>query len=168
MRSLVVLALRGILVISLAGSLAVQVGMAPLLWQDLRDAPRSVGIPLVTIFVLGIACLQVVAVCVWQLVTTVRRGTIFKRAPFRWIDVMAGAIAAASALVLAVAVVARHANHQVPGDAVAPGVVALVCGAALVLAGVALIVVVLRTLLAQAVALDTRADHLQSELDEVI
>jgi hypothetical protein len=42
-------------------------------------------------------------------------------------------------------------------------------GRALVrLAGVALVVGVLRLLLAQAVALDTTAQHLQAELDEVI
>ena len=38
----------------------------------------------------------------------------------------------------------------------------------LVVGGVALIVLVLRLLLAQAVALDTEAKHLQSELDTVI
>ena len=41
-------------------------------------------------------------------------------------------------------------------------------GASLVAGGVALIVLVLRMLLAQAVALDVEARHLQSELDEVI
>jgi hypothetical protein len=37
-----------------------------------------------------------------------------------------------------------------------------------VVAGVALVVFVLRALLAQAVALDSQARHLQAELDEVI
>ena len=38
----------------------------------------------------------------------------------------------------------------------------------LVVAGIALVVYVLRPLLAQAVTLDSRAKYLQSELDEVI
>ena len=38
----------------------------------------------------------------------------------------------------------------------------------MIVAGVALIVLVLRMLLAQAVALDAEAHHLQAELDEVI
>jgi hypothetical protein len=46
--------------------------------------------------------------------------------------------------------------------------VGLICGLSLVVAGVALVVYVLRVLLAQAVALDSEAKHLQSELDEVI
>ena len=55
-----------------------------------------------------------------------------------------------------------------PGEAVAPGIVLLICGIFLTVAGVALIVLVLRMLLAQAVALDAKAHHLESELNEVI
>lgn len=51
---------------------------------------------------------------------------------------------------------------------VAPGVVGLACGAAVVVAEVALVVYVQRMLLAQAVARDAQARELQSELDEVI
>ena len=55
-----------------------------------------------------------------------------------------------------------------PGEAVAPGVVLLIGGLAVMVAGVALIVLVMRMLLAQAVARDAEAHHLQAELDEVI
>ncbi len=51
-----------------------------------------------------------------------------------------------------------------PGEAVAPGVVLLVGGAGGLVAGVALIVLVLRMLLAQAVARDAEATQLQAEL----
>ncbi|MNL85974.1 hypothetical protein D3C87_2144850 [compost metagenome] len=54
-----------------------------------------------------------------------------------------------------------------PGE-IAPGIVMLICGAALMIGGVALVVLVMRTLLAQAVARDAEAKHLRSELDEVI
>ena len=44
----------------------------------------------------------------------------------------------------------------------------LIGGAGVMVAGVALLVLVLRMLLAQAVARDAEAQHLQAELDEVI
>jgi hypothetical protein len=46
--------------------------------------------------------------------------------------------------------------------------VLLIGGAGVLVAGIALIVLVLRMLLAQAVARDAEAHHLQAELDEVI
>ena len=72
-----------------------------------------------------------------------------------------GAVAAASLLTFGLGVVLA------PGEAVAPGVVLLVGGAAVLVAGIALIVLVMRMLLAQAVARDTEAHHLQAELDEI-
>jgi hypothetical protein len=44
----------------------------------------------------------------------------------------------------------------------------MIGGAALIVAGMALIVLVLRMLLAQAVARDQEAHHLRAELNEVI
>jgi len=70
--------------------------------------------------------------------------------------------AVAALLTLALAVVLA------PGEAVPPGMVLLVCGLAVMAAGIALVVLVLRMLLAQAVARDTEAQHLRAELDEVI
>jgi hypothetical protein len=76
--------------------------------------------------------------------------------------VVVAAIAAAAALTFAMAVTLA------PGEAVPPGMVLLICGLALVIARVALIVLVLRMLLAQAVARDVEATHLRAELDQVI
>lgn len=162
MGKLTVRALRTVLAIALAGSVFVQAVMVPLLWIDLREAPAAVRVPVVVIVLLGIVTMQVSAVCVWRLLTMVRRGTVFSHAAFRYVDIVIGAIAAASLLTFALGVTLA------PGEAVAPGVVLLIGGVALVVAGVALIVLVLRMLLAQAVALDAEAHHLQSELDEVI
>lgn len=164
----VIRALRGVIAIALLGSLVVQFGLMPLLWIDLEDAHRGVQISLVAIGVLGVACLQVIGVCVWRLLTLVRRGTVFSQAAFRYVDRIIAAVAAGAVLIFAIAVVARAINHTTPGDEVAPGAVGLICGLALVAGGVALLVYVLRALLAQAVALDAEAKHLQSELDEVI
>ncbi|WP_144794229.1 DUF2975 domain-containing protein [Microbacterium paludicola] len=51
---------------------------------------------------------------------------------------------------------------------VAPGIVALVCGAALVLGGMALLVFVMKALLRQAIDRENEAQTLRTELGEVI
>lgn len=162
MGDLAVLALKAVLAVALLGSLVVQGVMVPLLWRDLDDAPAGVRVPLIVVIVLGIACLQIIAVCLWRLLTMVRRGTVFSHAAFRYVDVVIGATALGSVLTFGIAVVLA------PGDSAAPGTVGLICGVSLVVAGVALLVLVLRMLLVQAVAIDSRARDLQSELDEVI
>jgi hypothetical protein len=118
--------------------------------------------PLIVMALLGIVTVQVTVVCVWRLLTMVRRGTVFSHAAFRWVDIVFGAVAAASLLMFGLGVLLA------PGEAVAPGTVLLIGGASVLIAGIALIVLVLRMLLAQAVARDTEAQHLQDELNEVI
>ena len=162
MGKLTLLALRIVLAMVLTGSLFVQVVMVPLFWQDLDDAPAGVRIPVVAIVVLGIVSVQVTAVCVWKLLTMVRRGTVFSDAAFRFVDLIFLAVAFASALAFTLGVVLA------PGEDVAPGVVLLIGGLGVCIAGVALIVLVMRHLLAQAVALDSETKHLQAELDAVI
>ena len=163
MGKLTVLALRLVIALVLAGSLFVQVWMVPLFSADLVEAgaPDGPRIALLAVVVLGIVCVQVTAVCVWKLLTMVRRGTVFSHGAFRFVDIIFGAIAAAAALMFGIAVILA------PGD-IAPGIILLICGASVMIAGVALIVLVLRALLAQAVARDTEARKLRSELDEVI
>ena len=168
METWAVRALQVIIGVALAGSVFVQCVLVPLIWVDMDDARPAIRIPFVVILVLGIATLQVTAVCIWRLLSMVRRGTVFSTAAFRYVDLVIGAVGTASVLVLGIAVLAAYSNRTTPGDEVAPGLVGLVCGASLVVAGVAVLVLVLRMLLAQAVALDTAAKHLQSELDEVI
>jgi hypothetical protein len=168
MGKLAVLTLRVVIAIALAGSMFVQFMIVWFLGQGEFGARPDVGVPLAVVVILGIVTLQVTAVCIWKLLTMVRRGTVFSLAAFRFVDVVIGAIATGAALIFGIAVIAAYANRTTPGDEVAPGIVALVCGASLVTAGVAMIVLVLRTLLAQAVALLVEAKALQTELDEVI
>ena len=155
MGTLTVRALRAVLVAMLLGSVFVELVMVPLLWMDLDEAPSGVRVPVVAIVVLGIVCVQVVAVCVWRLLTMVRRDTVFSDGAFRYVDVIAGAVTTASLLTFALGVVLA------PGEDVAPGVVLLIGGLAVCVAGVALVVLVLRALLAQ-------ATRLRTELDAVI
>ena len=56
------------------------------------------------ITILGMVSVQVALVCVWRLVTMVRRGTVFSHAAFRYVDVMIGAIVAAALVWFAVTV----------------------------------------------------------------
>ncbi|MFD5430053.1 DUF2975 domain-containing protein [Streptomyces sp. NPDC127084] len=165
MGNLTVLALRLVLVALLAGSLFVQTVMVPLLAGDMEGLDPDVAYlrtPTLMITVLGLMSAQVVLVCVWRLVTMVRRGTVFSDGAFRYVDVVIGAFTAAALLVFALGVVLA------PGEAVPPGIVLLIGGAGLAVLGVALIVLVLRMLLAQAVARDVEAARMRTELDGVI
>ncbi|WP_068928233.1 DUF2975 domain-containing protein [Planobispora rosea] len=165
MGKLTVHALRAVLVALLAGSVFVQAVMVPLLAADLEGLNTEftyLRIPLIVIALLGVVSVQVVLVCVWRLVTMVRRGTVFSHAAFRYVDIVIGAIVAAALLVFALGFVLA------PGDPVAPGIVLLIGGFGLAVLGVALVVLVLRMLLAQAVARDAEAAQMQAELDEVI
>ena len=170
MGNLALHALRVVLALCLAGTVFVQVVMVPVLAADLRGADGAtlgtmewpiLAVVFLALLFLGIVTIQVTLVCVWRLLTMVRRGTVFSDAAFRYVDIVIGAIAVASVLTFGIAAVLA------PGD-LAPGLVLLVCGAGLLVAGVALIVYVMRVLLAQAVARDVEANHLQAELDEVI
>jgi hypothetical protein len=99
---------------------------------------------------------------VWRLVMMVRRGTVFSFAAFRYVDAVIGAIVAAALLWFAVTA------FNAPGQRDDPGVTVIMGGIGVAILGVALIVLVLRMLLAQAVARDTEAAQLRSELDQVI
>lgn len=165
MGRLTVLALRIVFTVVLVGSLFVQVVMVPLLAADLDEVNPDhayLRVPLIVFPVLFILAIQVAAVSVWKLVTMVRSGTVFSDGAFRYVDIVIGSLAAASALTFGLGIVLA------PGEAVAPGVVLLVGGAGVLVAGIALIVLVLRFLLVQAVARDADARHLQAELDEVV
>ncbi len=158
-------ALRALLAAALAGSVFLQVVMVPLVFRDMDGADQDVldvRVPVLVIIVLGIVTTQVVMVCLWRLVTMVRRGTVFSHASFRFVNIIIGAIAAASALTFGLGVVLA------PGEAVAPGIVLLIGCAAAVIAGIALVVAVMRSLLAQAVAREAEASQLRAEMDEVI
>lgn len=161
MGDVTIVVLRVVIALSLIGSLVVQTVIAPLLWADLAGEQLWGRIVLIGVLVLGVATMQVFAVCVWMLLTRVRRGSIFSTSSFRLVDVIIGAIAAAAVLALVLAVALA------PGGT-APGIVGLICGASLVLGGMALLVVVMKALLRQAIDRDTEARTLRSELDDEV
>ncbi|PVC92791.1 DUF2975 domain-containing protein [Streptomyces sp. CS014] len=163
MGKLTVRALRAVLVVVLTGTVFVQ---ALMLWVLISgNDPEDGSLPLTplrVITILGIGTAQVAMVCVWRLVTMVRRGTVFSHAAFRYVDAIIGSIVAAALVWFAVTAL------NAPGQRDDPGVTLIMGGVGLAILGVALIVLVLRTLLAQAVARDVEAAEMQAELDEVI
>ncbi|MEU4098475.1 DUF2975 domain-containing protein [Streptomyces sp. NPDC026673] len=163
MGKLTVRALRAVLVVVLAGTVFVQVGMVWVLVSG--NDPEDGSLPLTSfrvITILGMVAAQVALVCVWRLVAMVRRGTVFSHAAFRYVDGVIGAIVAAALLWFAVTVL------NAPGQREDPGVTVIMGGIGLAILGVALVVLVLRMLLAQAVTRDVEAAQMRAELDEVI
>jgi len=163
MRKPTVHALRAVLAMVLTGTVLIQVLMA---WTLISgNDPEDGSLPLTAlrlITILGMATIQVALVCVWRLVTMVRRGTVFSDAAFRYVDVMIGAIVAAALLWFTVTAI------NAPDQRDDPGVTLILGGIGVAILGVALVVLVLRMLLAQAVARDVEAAQLKAELNEVI
>jgi DUF2975 family protein len=163
MGKLAVRALRAVLVGVLAGTMLIQAGMV---WALVSGSdPEDGSLPLTAlrvITILGMLSVQVALVCVWRLVTMVRRGTVFSHAAFRYVDWVIGAIVAAALVWFAATII------NAPGQRDDPGVTIIMAGIGVAILGVALIVYVLRMLLAQAVVRDVEAAQMQAELDEVI
>ncbi|MEK9518574.1 DUF2975 domain-containing protein [Streptomyces venezuelae] len=163
MGDLAVRALRVVLAVVFVGTGLVQVLMV---WMMISgNDPEDGSLPLTPmriIVVLGMVAAQVALVCVWRLVAMVRRGTVFSHAAFRYVDGVIGAIVGAALLWFAVTAV------NAPGQREDPGVTVIMAGIGVAVLGVALIVLVLRMLLAQAVERDGEATRMRAELDEVI
>ncbi|MFI8895631.1 DUF2975 domain-containing protein [Streptomyces paradoxus] len=163
MGKLTLCALRAVLVVLLVGTVLVQ---ALMVWTLVSgNDPEDGSLPLTplrVITILGLVSAEVVLVCVWRLVTMVRRRTVFSRAAFRYVDAVIGAIVAAALVWFAVTIL------NAPGQRADPGVTVIMGGVGLAILGVALIVLVLRMLLAQAVARDAEASQMQAELNDVI
>ncbi|MFJ2933066.1 DUF2975 domain-containing protein [Streptomyces sp. NPDC087219] len=163
MGKLAVGALRAVLAVVLVGTVFVQALMVWVLVSGNDPEDGSLALtPLRVIVILGMVSAQVALVSVWRLVAMVRRGTVFSLAAFRYVDGVIGAIVAAALLWFAVTAI------NAPGQREDPGVTVIMAGIGVAILGVALIVLVLRMLLAQAVDRDVEAARMQAELDEVI
>jgi len=163
MGKLTVIALHAVLAVVLIGTVLIQV---LLVWTLISgNDPEDGSLPLTSlrlITILGMVTVQVALICVWRLVTMVRRGTVFSHAAFRYVDIVIGAIVAAALVWFTVTAI------NAPDQRDDPGVTLIMGGIGVAILGVALIVLVLRMLLAQAVARDVEATQLKAELNEVI
>ncbi|MGD6748897.1 DUF2975 domain-containing protein [Streptomyces sp. BH105] len=156
MGSWTVRALRAVLAVVFVGTVFVQVSMVWVLisGNDPEDGSRPLTAFRV-ITVLGMLAAQFALVCVGRLVGMVRRGTVFSHAAFRYVNGVIGAIVAVALLWFTVTAV------NAPGQREDPGATLIMGGIGLAILGVALVVLVMRMLLAQ-------ATELKAELDEVI
>jgi len=163
MGKLTVCALRTVLAVVITGTVLIQMLMV---WTLISgNDPEDGSLPLTSlrlITILGMVTVQVALVCVWRLVSMVRRGTVFSHAAFRYVDIVIGAIVVAAVVWFTVTAI------NAPGQRDDPGVTLIMGGIGVAILGVALIVVVLRMLLVQAIARDDEAMQLKAELSEVI
>ncbi|MEV7826361.1 DUF2975 domain-containing protein [Microbacterium enclense] len=161
MSPLLTRAAQAAIALALLGSVVVQAMILPSIYRDLADAPPTARVTFVGLLGLGILALQVFAVCVWRLLSKVRTGSAFAEAAFRDVDVITWSLVVVAAVLVAIGLLLA------PGD-VAPGVVGLIGGAAVVIGGVALLVRVMKGLLRQAIAREREVVGLRAELGEVI
>jgi uncharacterized membrane protein YjdF len=56
-----------------------------------------------TVAVLGVACIQVALIALWQLLAMIKSGAIFSLKAFRWLDTIIGAALGATAIAFGVA-----------------------------------------------------------------
>ena len=105
-------------------------------------------LPGVVAAILLIVCVQATFVCVWQLLSLVRRDAIFSRAAFRWVDGILVALIVATVITAAAFVLLLAAG------ATTPSISLLVLFGIVIGCGLCLLVVVLRGLLEKALRLE--------------
>lgn len=146
--------LLGALILAGIGAIALLPGMSAHLAETVSEYAhlRAPLLVLAIAFVaLGLIALGVVAI----LVERIHRGTILEAGSLRRVDVIIGALFAAVAVLVAVFVVISN------GQAGSPFLALILVGTALTLAALACLLLVLRSLLRQAIAL-------HDELEEVV
>jgi len=151
MRDAAILLTKALIVVLFAALLVCQTVLVPTLAGNAAAyAPEFAGlqVPGIVLTVLLLACVEVVLVCVWRLLSMVAEDSIFARAAFRWVDVIIIAVLAAVVLVIVGMILIDRAGAGTP-LALVGGILAIIVGL-----GIALLVVVLKELLRQAVQLE--------------
>ena len=151
---LVVTALRILLVVAFALLLLFQVMSLPGQFAHMAaESPQLAYLqwPLTVFSIVELLCVQAVIVSAWKLLTLVRHDRIFSKASLAWVDVIVWSVVAAWALLLGVFLFVGF-NADDPG---VPLLLFLFVVAGAVLA---LLLVVLRAVLRQAITLRTDMD----------
>ena len=147
----VVIPLRVLLVVVFAGLVMGQFLSMPGQFAYMaREEPDLAYLrwPLTALAFLVIACIQVVIVCTWRLLTLVRSDRIFSDEAFRWVDLIVAAMVAAWVLLTGFS---AYAIAQADD----PGTPILLLGMVLSGGVLILLMVVMRALLRQATTLRT-------------
>lgn len=152
----VVLPLRILLAIAFAAVLVAQIWAAPGLLPDLAEPTLERSIirwTMLAVSVLGLACVQVVIVCTWKLLTMVTLDRIFSASAMPWVNAIVWAIAVGWAMLMGTFVCTYYfIIDDVSDDPVLPALLLLVL---LVGAVLGMLMVVMRALLRQATTLRT-------------
>lgn len=160
--------LRVVLVFMFLGVLLAQLWVLPDISRSLaHQYPEAAHLrsPTLVTAILALVAAQLVLVCVWRLLTLVRRDTVFSTEAFQWVDVIIGAAGGAGVLALGLLL---WLTWQTTQTGLQPGIALVLLGSAVLAAGIALLVGILRSLLAKAVGLKGEATTLRAELDEVV
>lgn len=115
-----------------------------------KESPADAHLrwPFLAVSVLVLACVQVVIICTWQLLSMVLEDRIFSERSFRWVDGIVGAVGVGWSLMFGVLLFVGFTADD-PGMPLLLTVVVL-CGAVF-----GLLMVVMRALLQQATSLRT-------------
>jgi len=158
MHKATIVPLKALIVAMIVLLLACQLFMVPGVARQSAETYadlRYLQTPGIIVAVLFLLCVQVVLVCVWQLLSMVRTSVIFSDDAFVWVDVILGAMVLATLLIGVSMATLASANVASPS-------VMLLCALGVVVgAGLALLILVLRGLL-------RNARQLQQDLSEVV
>jgi hypothetical protein len=150
----VVVPLRVLLVVVFAALALAQVRGVPAVLPDLADPTLEREVmraAMLVVGVLALACVQVVLVCTWKLLTLVTDDRIFSDRALPWVNGIVRAVVTGWLMLLATFVCSYYfIVDEVSDDPVLPALLLL---SLLVGAVIGLLVVVLRALLRQATAL---------------
>jgi len=151
MRTATIISLKTLIAVLLALLLVCQVWIVPVYAAQVAGMNPEADflmIPGDVIAVIFLACMQVVLICVWRLLSLVRESSIFSEAAFAWVDVILGAVVLATVLILG-SLIGLMVLGMVPPAAFILGVLGTIIGS-----GLALLVVVMRGLLHSAFRLE--------------
>lgn len=151
-------ALKALLVAMIAILLVCQLFVVPWVAGVFADAYPEFSrlqIPGIVISVLFLLCVELVLVCVWRLLSMVRKSVIFSKSAFAWVDIILWSIVAATLLIAVSMGILSAAGATTPS-------VMLLCALGVVVgSALALLIVVIRGLL-------RNAHQLQQDLSEVV
>ena len=143
--------LTGGLVVILVLQLAVLPWLSGVMAKDL-PGEAYMRWPILILAILGLGCIQTGLVCTLRLLGYTQRGEVFSVRALRWVDGIIGAFLAASLVCLATV---AYQSFTVGGP---PVWTLLLLSGIVAGAGMALLMVVMRTLLEQATTLRTEID----------
>ena len=108
MTSLTIAASKALIAVLLVGAVTIQTVIIPVLANEMAGVYPEVDnlqIPITVLAVLVVACIDVVLLCIWKLLSMVHEDSIFSRKSFRYVNMIVGALLTVAALLITILVV---------------------------------------------------------------